>query len=68
MTEFKDSSVLNRHFKNQKPKKYHLDYLNRILKDIDPVYIEKFMEIKKSIELTLLNNPESENEVVSYLS
>jgi len=62
------SSVLNRHFKSQKPKKSHLDYLEKILKDIDPVYIEKFKEIKNSIELTLLNNPESENKVVSYLS
>ncbi|MDQ7010046.1 MAG: hypothetical protein Q9M94_07185, partial [Candidatus Gracilibacteria bacterium] len=61
-------SVLNRHFKNQKSKQSHLDYLEKILKDIDPVYIEKFREIKNSIELTLLNNTESENEVVSYLS
>lgn len=68
MTTFKDSSVLKRHFENQKYKNSHIEYLNKILKDIDPVYIEKFMEIKNSIELTLLDNPQSENEVVSYLS
>ena len=62
------SSALDRHFKNQKPKQSHLEYLEKILKDIDPIHIEKFREIKNSIELTLLNNPESENEVVSYLS
>ena len=62
------SSALDRHFKNQKPKRSHLEYLEKILKDIDPVYIEKFKEIKNTIELTLLDNPESENKVVSYLS
>ena len=62
------SSALDRHFKNQKPKQSHIEYLEKILKDIDPAYIEKFKEIKNSIELTLLNNPESENKVVSYLS
>ena len=62
------SSALDRHFKNQKPKESHLEYLEKILKDIDPVYKEKFLEIRNSIELTLLNNPESENKVVSYLS
>lgn len=64
----KKSSALERHFKNQKPQKSHLEYMEKILKDIDPIYIEKFREIKNSIELTLLNNPESENKVVSYLS
>jgi len=68
MSEQKISSALDRHFKNQKPKASSLEYLEKILKDIDPVYIEKFKEIKQSIELTLLNNPESENKVVSYLS
>jgi hypothetical protein len=63
-----NNSALNRHFKNQKPKASSLEYLEKILKDIDPVYIEKFREIKNTIELTLLNNPESESEVVSYLS
>ena len=68
MSEQKTSSALDRHFKNQKPKASSLEYLENILKDIDPVYLEKVKEIKQSIELTLLNNPESENEVVSYLS
>jgi len=68
MSEQKTSSALNRHFKNQKHKASSLEYLENILKDIDPVYIEKFREIKNSIELALLNNPESENKVVSYLS
>ncbi len=68
MSEQKTSSVLNRHFKNQKHKLSHLEYMEKILKDIDPAYIQKFREIKTSIELTLLNNPESENKVVSYLS
>ena len=63
-----NSSALDRHFKNQKHKASSLEYLEKILKDIDPVYIEKFREIKNSIELALLNNPESENKVVSYLS
>lgn len=61
-------STLERHFKNQKPQKSSLEYMEKILKDIDPAYIEKFREIKNSIELTLLDNPESENKVVSYLS
>ena len=68
MSEQKNSSALDRHFKNQKPRLSHFEYMEKILKDIDPVYIEKFREIKNSIELTLLNNPESENKVVSYLS
>ena len=68
MSKTTKSSALARHFKNQKPKQSHLEYLEKILKDIDPLYIEKFREIKNSIELTLLDNPESENKVVSYLS
>ena len=68
MSEQKNSSALDRHFKNSKHKISHLEYMEKILKDIDPVYMEKFREIKNSIELTLLNNPESENKVVSYLS
>lgn len=68
MTTIVNSSALNRHFKNQKYKKSSIEYLNKILKDIDPIYIEKFKEIKNSIELTLLDNPESENKLVSYLS
>ena len=68
MSKTTKSSALDRHFKNQKPKQSHLEYLEKILKDIDPVYIGKFREIKNSIELALLDNPESENKVVSYLS
>ena len=62
------SSALDRHFKNQKPKKSSLEYMEKILKDIDPVHMERFREMKNSIELILLDNPESENKVVSYLS
>lgn len=62
------SSVLNKHLNEQKPKPSHVEYLDKILWDIAPVYRETFLEIRNSIELTLLNNPKSENEVVSYLS
>ena len=62
------STVLNEYFKKQKPKKSHLEYLDKIFDDIDPRYRQKFLEIRNQIELTLLNNPESENKVVSYLS
>lgn len=63
-----NNSALNRHFKNQKPTSAHLIYLDKILKDIDPIHMEKILEIRKNIELTILNNTKSENEVVSYLS
>ena len=62
------SSVLEKHLNEQKPKPSHVEYLDKILWDIDPVYREAFLEIRNSIELTLLDNPESENKVVSYLS
>jgi hypothetical protein len=62
------SSVLKKHFNKQKHTQSHLEYLDKILWDINPTYREKFLEIRKSIELTLLDNPESENKVVSYLS
>jgi hypothetical protein len=63
-----NSSVLKRHLDKQKPTSSHMAYLDKILWDIDPVYRDKFLEIRNSIELTLLDNPESENKVVSYLS
>jgi hypothetical protein len=35
---------------------------------VNRVHLDKINEIKRDIELTLLNNPESENVVVSYFS
>ena len=62
------STTLDKHLKKQKPKLWHLEYLDQILGSINKVHIDKVKEIRNSIELTLLSNPESENEVVSYLS
>jgi Uri superfamily endonuclease len=63
-----NSSALDRHFKGQKPTKAHLDYLDKILSSINKTHMPKVMEMRNTIELLLLNNPKSENEVVSYLS
>lgn len=63
-----NSTALQKHLKKQKPKLSHMQYLDKIFWEIDPVYKKKFLEIRNSIELTLLDNPESENKVVSYLS
>lgn len=68
MSRIANSKNLNNHFQQQKAKQWHIDYLNRILSDIDPKYLDTFLKIKENIELTILNNPESENDVVSYLS
>ena len=62
------STTLDAHFKKQKPQLTHLEYLDQILWSINKVHIEKVMEIRNTIKLTLLDSPESENEVVSYLS
>ncbi len=62
------STQLDTHFKKKKPTLGHLEYLDQILWSINKVHIDKVMEIRNTIELTLLDNPESKNEVVSYLS
>ncbi len=62
------STTLDKHLKKQKPKLSHLEYLDQILGSINKVHIDKVKEIRNTIELTLLDNPESQNEVVSYLS
>ncbi len=62
------SITLDAHFKKQKPELTHLEYLDQILWSINKVHIEKVMEIRNTIKLTLLDSPESKNEVVSYLS
>lgn len=62
------STTLDDHLKKQAPKISHLEYLDQILWTIDKVHVDRVMEIRNSIELTLLDNPDSENEVVSYLS
>jgi len=62
------SKVLQKKFNERKPKLKHLIYLDNILSNIDPIHFEKVMEIRKTIELTLLDNPESDNKVVAYLS
>ena len=62
------SKVLQEKLKDRKAQLSHLVYLDGILSNIDPIHFEKVMEIRKTIELTLLDNPESNNEVVAYLS
>lgn len=62
------STTLDSHLKKQKPTLSHLQYLDQILGSINKVHIDKVKEIRNTIELTLLDNPDSENEVVSYLS
>ncbi len=62
------STTLDTHFKKQKPALTHLEYLDSILKNISPVHMSKVMEIRNTIELTLLDNPKSKNKVVAYLS
>jgi len=63
-----DSKTLQKNFRNRKPQLSHLIYLDNILSNIDPVHFDKVMEIRNTVELTLLDNPGSNNEVVSYLS
>lgn len=62
------SQTLDNHFKNKKKDLSHLEYLDRILGSIHPVHFEKVLWMRKDIELALLNNPESKNSVVAYLS
>lgn len=62
------STTLNKHLKDQKPTLSHLEYLDKILGAIHPVHIERVLDMRKTIELTLLKNPESKNQVVAYLS
>ena len=67
MTTIK-SRVLDKHLEAQIQTVDHLEYLDKILWSINKVHIEKVMEMRQTIELTLLNNPDSKNSVVSYLS
>lgn len=67
MTTIK-SRVLDEHLEAQIQTVDHLEYLDKILWSINKVHIEKVMEMRQTIELTLLNNPDSKNSVVSYLS
>jgi len=63
-----NSKILYKKLKDRKPQLNHLMYLDNILTNIDPIHFEKVMEIRNTIELTLLDNVDSENEIVSYLS
>ncbi len=63
-----NSDVLNTHFKKKKSELSHLTYLDQILSSIHPVHFEKVLWMRKDIELALLNNPESKNSVIAYLS
>jgi len=63
-----NSKVLHEKLKDRKPQLNHLVYLDNILTNIDPIHFDKVMEIRNTIELTLLDNVDSENKIVSYLS
>ncbi len=67
MRQARKSKVLQEHF-NWERNISHLRHLDWILGFIDQVHLEKFITIRNNIELALLNNPKSSNEVVSYLS